>query len=195
MAFPCSLQDARLGKDYDTLAIDINASPRERDPATRKCTMVSPHAHRHLRDVTGLAAQQRHPQNPAEAAADTDAPGASASAGSTPSSRLGDSRRNGGQLRVRVTADGILSRGIPGHDDGSSPAAELVVTVAGRDLHAPLIERIIELPMDIHEGRVRAALACLRARRLEVAAFEHSACCLQGKELGIRDLFGLPVPT
>lgn len=52
---------------------------------------------------------------------------------------------SGGRLRVRVS-----------HSWPSDPGAsmDLAVTVTGRGLHAPLIDRLLELPMDIHSGTV-----------------------------------------
>jgi hypothetical protein len=49
---------------------------------------------------------------------------------------------------VLVRAGGIV--------DGSQADGSqwLDVSVRGRQLHAPLIERLLELPMDIHSGRV-----------------------------------------
>ena len=50
----------------------------------------------------------------------------------------------GGRVRVRVTVKGLnLARGHPG---------DLEATIWGEDLHAPLIERVIELPMDMYGG-------------------------------------------
>lgn len=36
--------------------------------------------------------------------------------------------------------------------------ANLMVSIQGANLHGPLIERLIELPMDIYEGRVGGEL-------------------------------------
>ncbi len=57
-------------------------------------------------------------------------------------------RPAGGRLELLVRADGIL--------DGSQADGSqwLDVHVSGRGLHAPLVERALELPMDIYAGRV-----------------------------------------
>ena len=59
-ASPLLLQSVRIGAGYDTLSVDLTAVPHERHPSSAKCTMPSPHAHRHLRDVTGRAALQAY---------------------------------------------------------------------------------------------------------------------------------------
>ena len=53
-------QSVRLGACYDKLSVDLTARPHERHPSSAKCTMPSPHAHRHLRHVTGTAAMLTH---------------------------------------------------------------------------------------------------------------------------------------
>ena len=143
-----------LGKDYDLLDITITADPHARDPASRKCTMPHPHANRHLRHVTGLAALSK-PEG-AEAAS-------SVRAGSKPS---------GGKLRVQIQAEGIATYTVPPAAPGDRTPI-MTVTVAGQDLHATLVERILELPMDIHEGRV----SCSRGGEGAV----HDACGGRGR--------------
>lgn len=117
--------------------------------------MPSPHAHRHLRHVTGRAAVR---DSEAAAAGDghqlaTAAPGtADAAFAGTPS---------GGRVHVLVDARGITSGEVPPPGQPTRPGGKvptLDITVQGRDLHAPLVERLVELPMDINAGRV----SCVR---------------------------------
>ena len=123
-----------LGRNYSTLALDIHALPRQRHPSEKKNTMPSPHANRNLRHVTGVAALAAYNQGqPADAAA------AAAASAAEP---------DGGKLRVRVRATDLQA------DTSKGLWPQLLISVAGQTLHAPLIERIVELPMDIHAGRV-----------------------------------------
>ncbi len=46
------------------------------------------------------------------------------------------------------------------HTISSDPdiANDLSISITANQLHAPLVERLIELPMDIHEGRISGEL-------------------------------------
>ena len=149
---PAPLQTALLGKDYDSLDITITADPHERDPASVKCTMPNPHGHRHLRHVTGRAAIRSHERVLSEPA------GVAPSASSARTSI----KPSGGRLRVHIQAAGIATYSVPPEVPGGRTPT-MTVTVAGQDLHAPLVERILELPMDIHEGRVRCLARAARS--------------------------------
>lgn len=152
-ALPCSpLQSLTLGRDYDSLLLDITAQPQERHPSAAKCTMPSPHAHRHLRHLTGLAALREY-----EAAAAGDGQLQTIAAPSTADSVFAG-KPCGGRVRVLVEARGITSGEVPPPGQPAPPGCKvptLDITVEGRDLHAPLVERLVELPMDINAGRVR----------------------------------------
>ena len=52
----------------------------------------------------------------------------------------------GGRVRVHLRVKGL---GVVGQ------LPDLRLTVGGDNLHAPLVERIVELPMDITEGDMR----------------------------------------
>jgi hypothetical protein len=166
------LQSVRLGSGYDTLRVDLSASPHERHPSSNKCTMLSPHAHRHLRHVTGIAAlraqDQQHEVQSTKRAADSSVPALESAFRGRPA---------GGRVHVRVEASGVVSGVVPpppgpqalpakggsgscAQDTApqdtapSSNVPRLDIVVEGRGLHAPIIERLIELPMDISAGRV-----------------------------------------
>lgn len=162
----------RLGKGYDQLWVDLSASPHERHPSSAKCTMPSPHAHRHLRHVTGLAASSAYQHSMAAAAAgDAAAVEAAAAAAEGRTSRPACAaaeegltaaaayaqQPTGGRVRIQVEAAGIVSGSVP--PPGAAPAPgmrvpTLDIRIRGQDLHAPILERLIELPMDIDAGRV-----------------------------------------
>lgn len=166
-------QSVRLGKGYDRLWVDLSASPHERHPSSAKCTMPSPHAHRHLRHVTGLAASSAYQQNVAAAAAGDaaaaeaaaaacegradHAAGAAAAEGLTAAAAYAR-QPTGGRVRIQVEAAGIVSGTVPPPGTTPAPGARvpaLDIRIRGQDLHAPILERLIELPMDIDAGRVR----------------------------------------
>jgi hypothetical protein len=136
--------------------LDITAQPQERHPSAAKCTMPSPHAHRHLRHVTGLAALREHELQEESAAAGGGQQQAAAAPGTADSPPFAG-RPSGGRVRVLVEARGIASGEVPPPGQPTPPGGKvpsLDITVEGRDLHAPLIERLVELPMDINAGRV-----------------------------------------
>ena len=64
-------------------------------------------------------------------------------------------------MRVRVTCKGISA--VDKYND-----TELQMAVWGENLHAPLVERVLELPMDIYDG------ACLTPR--DCCTHYHSYC-------------------
>lgn len=140
--------------------------------------MPSPHAHRHLRHVTGAAAARAYRDNLAAAAAGDEAAAEAAraaaegrpdtaafqaAAAAPPGSALSPDeayvgRPTGGRVRVRVDARHITSGAVPAAGAAPAPGAvvpSLDIRVRGEGLHAPIIERLIELPMDISAGRVR----------------------------------------
>lgn len=166
-AAPAAWQSMRLGARYDTLSAELTTTAQTRDPASRKCTMPSPHANHNLRHVTGLTAQhaqqqaQQQAQEAAEAglAAASSPPAAAAEAISTAPAAVRPAPA-GGTLRVSLQLSG-LSKGWCA-SEGIAP--EMTITLGGQALHAPLIERTIELPMDIHEGRV-SGLYCLGTKQ------------------------------
>lgn len=156
-----------LGKDYDSLYLNITAQPRERDPASAVCTMPSPYAHRHLRDLVGVTEAvfdgERFQPDHSKTLETAAAPRSAKDTGITPSSSAPLQHQQqlsyGGQLRVEVFANQI-SKGAPprGSTDADGPWTDLAIKITGKDLHTPLIERLIELPMDIYQGRVNGTL-------------------------------------
>lgn len=151
--------------------------PHERQPSSAKCTMPSPHAHRHLRNATGIAAMRTYGHVGSAAVSGSGPEEAAETSSSTTSTAAAFSGRpTGGKLRVRLDASGITSGAVPPVEtqglavatssvqgEAVQPAATtqtvpiLDIRVEGRALHAPLIERLIELPMDINDGRVSVA--------------------------------------
>lgn len=137
-----------IGREYDHLKLDLTAEPHERLARSKKCTMPSPFAHRHLRHLTGVEAL-------------TKAKARGLIAEEEPHVRELDeykSKPAGGKLRVQVIAKDISKGAPPKGSLPNTPCADMTITVTGKDLHAPLIERIIELPMDINAGRVNGSL-------------------------------------
>lgn len=176
---PCPrLQRVRLGARYDTLRVEVAATPYERHPSSAKCTMPSPHAHRHLRHVTGATAARAYQRLLAAATAgDEDAAAAAAAAAEgrldvplslaevttqLPTDIAAEAFSGGptgGRVEVVVDATGVTSGAVPTPGEPVAPGARvptLDVRIRGTNLHAPLVERLIELPMDIAAGRVRA---------------------------------------
>jgi hypothetical protein len=187
------LQSAVLGAKYDTISAEISGAAHERDAASRKTTMPSPHANANLRHVTGLRALRALEAAEAEASAaaasaaatpgptggvgtqvaaasssgpsmpNTSAhtPSHSPSSASSSASGSGGGRPDGGTLRVSVQLRGLAA----GFNPAQGILPEMRIAVGGANLHAPLVERVIELPMDIHAGQVgagwgSAALSC-----------------------------------
>lgn len=168
-----------LGSGYDTLRVNLSASPRERHPSSIKCTMPSPHSHRHLRHVTGVSALRVQDQQ-----AEHEVQGAKEALESVFSEGP-----TGGRVHVKVEASNVVRGTVPPPPGSQAPpegrpaacaqaaapephVPRLDILVEGRGLHAPIIERLIELPMDISAGRVRAcpalAWACSVPMRLSL---------------------------
>ena len=175
------LQSVVLGHNYDTLAVKIDASPQERHPSSLKCTMPTPTAHRHLRDYTGLAALRSQknlslvePGNSdttpssqflqteeVEGSSFSTTDGTTNTETSTTTSNTTSREASipspsplgnptGGKVRVLVDIDGLADNELA---IGGLRVPDMTITVQGQNLHAPLVERIFELPMDINEGR------------------------------------------
>ena len=71
----------------------------------------------------------------------------------------------GGRLSIHVTSEGLT------RENGVFP--DLRVTLRSQELHAPLVERIVELPLDITAGAAyRAATPSLCS-----APFAYFTCC------------------
>ena len=161
LCFCLVLQSLRLGRKYNRLVLDIHAKAHERDPSSCKCTMPNPQSHRHLRDVTGVRALQQlnaSTANTEEHSASIE-PAVEEKGQSLFLERDdgdGDqSRRTGGKLRVYVEVNDLLDNDLA---TGGSRVPKLLVKIRGDNLHAPLVERIVELPMDISRGRADGEL-------------------------------------
>ena len=151
-----------LGANYDTLDVDINALPHARNIESLKCTMLHPHAHRHLREWTGVAALQAQEELAAASAAasmsangdgtvvDVEGQDTSPTTSTSSSSTTSTINRDGGKVRVLVNVSGIAGNELA---TGGPRVPLMTIAVQGKNLHAPLVERIFELPMDINDGR------------------------------------------
>lgn len=89
---------------------------------------MGPNAHRHLREFIG----------------------------SSEYSKLGEQEKDmnssGGDILISVTAENILNA------DFENNTPSMRISINARDLHAPVIERLVELPMDINQGRLNGNL-------------------------------------
>ena len=63
--------------------------------------------------------------------------------------RCSDGQFAGGRVNIHVTSDGLTK------ENGVFP--DLRITLRSQDMHAPLVERMVELPVDITAG---ACLGC-----------------------------------
>ncbi|KAK9804274.1 hypothetical protein WJX72_004315 [[Myrmecia] bisecta] len=166
-----------LGRDYHDLALKISVRAYERDAASARCTMPGS-GNRHLRPqpsapiVTSLtSAPTVATSNSAHVAAWQRAVGPG---GAAPVWRAGPaSLPTGGCLDVHVTARGM---GYPGRQ------ADTRIAIQARDLHAPLVERILEIPMDIYDGRLdgRLELHCHDAATWHFPSFSGRVVCRDG---------------
>ena len=119
---------SNFGKDFNNLKIDISANPDKRSNKSYRWTMKSDTVPRQIRD----------------------------SIGSDYYAKLGSPDRtdddlSGGRLGVHIEANNVV------HNDMESMGPvypDMKIVVSGHNLHAPLIERIVELPMDIKTGRL-----------------------------------------
>ncbi|KAL4547159.1 hypothetical protein Ndes2526B_g07937 [Nannochloris sp. 'desiccata'] len=141
----------KLGANYDTLAVDINALPHARNPESLKCTMLHPYAHRHLREWTGVEALQAQEDLAAAAsAAEGEEQTPSTCTTHQKNNSTTPTNPNGGKVRVLVNVSGIVDNQLA---TGGARVPLMTISVQGQNLHAPLVERIFELPMDVNDGR------------------------------------------
>lgn len=116
-----------FSRDYNKLKVDIKAEPEKRDLGSYRWTM-KPGAVHHLRDHIG-----------SKYYSDMGSP------------LKTDEDLSGGKLDVHIEADHIIDNDM----DSFGPVfPHMKISVHGQNLHAPLIERIVELPMDIKTGRL-----------------------------------------
>lgn len=130
----------RVGKGFHTLGIDLKAQPGTRDPVFTKTTTVMPTSKRHLRFTLPTADLQmpfsfrkKIPTLPHAKEAPPPAP----------------SLPGEGSIDMKLFINNISVA-------GTTP--DLTVRIRGKNLTGPMIERVIELPMDIHRGRVSGEL-------------------------------------
>lgn len=137
----------KLGKNYHSVQVEATAKAFERDPSQAKCTMVHPAAKRNLRK---------------------DAPSAPPCESQVPSAEVLEAclgpvatTPRGGELYLKVNGKDI---GIEGR------AGDLSVTIGGSRISAPLIDRLLEIPMDISDGVVDGEIT-LRSFNTETWTF------------------------
>lgn len=138
---------AKLGKGYHSVQVEMVAQAFERDPSQTKCTMLHPAAKRNLRK---------------------DAPSAPPAESQLPSTEILEASLGpvattppGGDLYLRVV----------GRDIGmQKKSGDLSVTVGGSRLSAPLIDRLLEIPMDISDGQIDGEIT-LRSFNAETWTF------------------------
>jgi hypothetical protein len=150
LQFAMTVQSVRLGKDYDSLDVVVTATPHTRDPASFKCSMPGEFSHRHLRHVTGLRAQRAAASFPPDTSATSSTRVEAADGAGGAAARSPTLTPQGGKVHVMVRASGVVNNDLVTQ---GPRFPNLYVSVKGSDLHAPLIERIVELPMDITAGR------------------------------------------
>ena len=117
-----------FGKDFNKLKIDISADPQKRSNDSYRWTMKSDTVPRQIRDCIGSDHYAR-----------------------MGSPETTDDDPSGGRLGVHIEADNVV------HNDMATLGPvfpNMKIVVSGHNLHAPLIERIVELPMDIKTGRL-----------------------------------------
>ena len=118
-----------FSRGFNDMKIDITAEPDRRSLESYRWTMNSPTAPHHLRDFIGSDYYSN--------------------LGST--DHMIDDDRSGGKLSVHIEADNVVNNDMAS-DGPIFPAMK--IAICGHNLHAPLIERIVELPMDIKKGRL-----------------------------------------
>jgi len=178
----------RLGRGYDTLDLDLRGAAHARDPAGMACTMPCNPSARHLRDLTPggeIAPLNTHPltragpsalslrkmavrQAEKAAARGTEMapclpplpqpaapppPGCAPLAAERFAPRAAESvdagAADGGRVRVRIAASEMAA---------DVPWPKCTVTVDGDGLHAALIDRMLEIPMDVYGGTLTGSL-------------------------------------
>lgn len=121
------LVKAFFSKDFNKLKVDIKAEPEKRALESYRWTMKEGAIH-HLRNHIG---SDYYSEMGSPLATDDDP--------------------SGGKLEVRIQADNIINNDM----DSFGPVFPYMrIAIHGQNLHAPLIERIVELPMDIKKGRL-----------------------------------------
>ena len=119
---------SNFGKDFNRLKIDITANPEKRSNDSYRWTMKSDTVPRQIRDCIG-----------------SDHYAAMGSPDAT------DDDPSGGKLDVHIEADNVVRNDMATF---GPVFPNMKIVVGGHNLHAPLIERIVELPMDIKTGRL-----------------------------------------
>ena len=111
------------------MRIDITAEPDKRSLDAYRWTMKTPTAPQHLRDCIG-SDYYKDFSNVFESI---------------------DKDETGGKLAVHIEADNVVKNDMLA---GGPIYPFMKIAINGKNLHAPLIERIVELPMDIKTGRL-----------------------------------------
>lgn len=116
-----------FSKGYNKLKLNIKAEPEKRVADSYRWTM-KPGAVHHLRDHIGSEFYSN-----------------------MGSLEANDEDGSGGKLDVHIEADNIIDNDMASF---GPIFPSMRIAIHGHNLHAPLIERIVELPMDIKTGRL-----------------------------------------
>lgn len=119
---------SNFGKDFNRLKINITANPDKRSNDSYRWTMKSDTVPRQIRDCIGSDHYAR-----------------------MGSPEATDEDPSGGMLDVQIDADNVVRNDMATF---GPVYPNMKIIVSGHNLHAPLIERIVELPMDIKTGRL-----------------------------------------
>ena len=140
------LQCLSLGRNYDSILFNISAKPLERDPSSNKLTMPNPNSHRHLRDFISLKELAQLEEKDDQALVLDDFPVVD----DEKKQELVKKKGCGGKIDVHLEVKDILDNEL---GTGGSRVPKMSLSIRAEHLHAPLIERIVELPMDINAGQ------------------------------------------
>eukprot|EP00210_Caulerpa_lentillifera_P007372 g7046.t1 len=170
-----------MSKGYQNLQVDIHGNVHKRNPESIKSTKQSSTAPKHLRFVTPGASKWSDRVFPDDIVPGKIAmtPSVQSNNVKTPDGVLEDGlydvrhtprkRQPPPSRRIRSVVPsfenhlrtqgpplgGSLSVNVKGKDlFREHGVGELGVEVVGRNLHAPILERLVEIPIDIHDGRV-----------------------------------------
>eukprot|EP00775_Hariotina_reticulata_P008364 gene8364-8548_t len=129
-----------LGPAYSWLDIQVEGDAAVRHPASTKCTVINPNAKRHLRHGQAAVASKLHFLLPEQQQQHK-------------KSLL--PQPGGGHIAVRVFhrwARPLAAPPLPPNHPQQQQRDNLMISIYGKGLAAPLVERLLELPMDIHSG-------------------------------------------
>lgn len=134
----------RLGSDFQSLRVEAVGVPGERDPAQKKVTLINPNAKTHLRDTLpndGQGNFELHDVQPRPSPS-----------GEGPLQESEEVSAVPPRVSLVLTMDKIAVPGV-------WPTLDIVIK--GSNIHAPMLERLIEIPIDLHSGRASGSFRIL----------------------------------